>query len=155
MRLKAAFLAALSIVFALPAAAQVSVTPVPHDYQINGWQVRCWGSGTALGECTARKSFGQVEATIDVGDNYLRFEVMTPCATGPDVYRTRSWDRRQEIAVIDPARALAASLEEGLQACRRRAPPDRWAEDTSSLIFLLLQAVEIPAYVTMGIGVRQ
>ena len=101
------------------------MVPSRYDYQINGWQVRCWGSGndTDFSECTARKAFGPVETLVAVGDNYLRYEVIAPCLDPPAHYKTRSWDRRQPIMRIDAARVLAAKLGDSLRACRRGPCP--------------------------------
>ncbi|HMG48447.1 MAG TPA: hypothetical protein VK614_13430 [Allosphingosinicella sp.] len=155
MRLSAAFFAALSIVFALPAAAQVSVGGGLHNYRIDGWQVRCMTNGTVFTDCTARKSFGRVEATIMVGDDHLHIEVFAPCARLADVNKSRSWDRRQPIPDFDAARILLADLNEKLRACRRSTLPGDLLYEIHGLMFLFLQAVPIPAYVTMGIGGRR
>src|SRR6218665_3106527 len=134
-----------------PAAAQ----PVPstiiaqgvYDYRINGWQVRCRSSSRSMSLCSGRKSFGRIEVTIDASDDFLSIEVLAPCLALPEVYLSRSWDRRQPILTIEPARVLLTELNSRLRRCRRPALPDVTAYEMSDLMALFLAAVEAPAYV--------
>jgi len=138
----------------MPAKAQAPASTVialgVFDYQIDGWQVRCLAGVRHITACDARRAFlGPVEARIRVGDDHILFEIESSCVEPPANYRTRTWDRRRPISTIDAARSVTAEINEDLRRCREEARSEGSVYEVSNLMFLLLSAAPIPAYVQM------